>query len=194
MGCERQHKTKGKHAMSDANQTRKQEAEMLRNAMNEFNHIMTINRTDDIVAAFSLACKAHAGQKDKSGRAYIAHPMTVASNVGDDETCVVVALLHDIVEDGNVSLDEIRKEFGNDVADAVALLTHDDDLTYGQYIDRIATSGNDVAIRVKIADLSHNMCVSRIACPSHGDADRAILRYAKAYTKLVSALCDGKDA
>lgn len=180
--------------MSNAKQTREQEAEMLRNAMNEFNHIVTIDRTDKIVAAFSLACKAHAGQKDKSGRAYIVHPMTVASNVGNDETCIVVALLHDVVEDGNVSLDEIRKEFGNNAADAVALLTHDNDLTYGQYIDRIATSGNDVAIRVKIADLSHNMCVSRIACPSHGDADRGILRYAKAYTKLVSALCDRKDA
>ena len=194
MDHERQRETKGKHAMADEKQTQEQEAEMLRDAMNEFNHIVTIDRTDKVVAAFSLACKAHAGQRDKSGRAYVAHPMTVASNVGDDETCVIVALLHDVVEDAHVSLDEIRDQFGSDVADAVALLTHDDDLTYGQYIDRIATSGNEVAIRVKIADLTHNMCVSRLAHPSYGDADRAILRYANAYAKLVSALCDGKDA
>lgn len=180
--------------MADEKQTQEQEAEMLRNAMGEFNHILTIDRTDKVIAAFSLACKAHAGQRDKSGRAYVTHPMTVASNVGNDETCVIVALLHDVVEDAHVSLDEIRDQFGNDVADAVALLTHDDGLTYGQYIDRIATSGNEVAIRVKIVDLAHNMCVSRLAHPSHGDADRAILRYAQAYTKLVSALCDGKDA
>lgn len=59
MDHEKQRETKGKHAMADEKQTQEQEAEMLRDAMNEFNHIVTIDRTDKVVAAFSLTCKAN---------------------------------------------------------------------------------------------------------------------------------------
>ena len=175
--------------MAQADDWKARQAGVVRQAMTEFTHIMGTDRTDRVAAAFSIACRAHEGQSDKAGRTYVTHPITVASNVGHDEDAIIVALLHDVVEDGGVSLDDIREEFGDTVADAVGLLTHDKSMTYGEYIDRIATSGNMLAIRVKIADLAHNMCVSRIDKPTHRDGDRAILRYASAYTKLVDALC-----
>ena len=65
--------------------------------------------------AYALARRAHAGQRDKAGAPYILHPLSVAQGVmaSGDEDALVCALLHDVVEDGGVDLDEIRQEFGD---------------------------------------------------------------------------------
>jgi len=77
--------------------------------------------------AIGFAAKAHEGQRRKSGLVpYIAHPVGVAmllQRMGCDETIVAAGLLHDIVEDTKVTLEEVRHRFGDDVADIVAVCT-----------------------------------------------------------------------
>ena len=78
---------------------------------------------DLVKKADAFAAKAHEGQTDKAGLPYITHPRAVAAMI-EDETAKVAALLHDTVEDTDVTLEEIRAEFGDEIAAAVDLLTH----------------------------------------------------------------------
>lgn len=74
---------------------------------------------EKIKKAYSLAREAHSGQKRRSGEPYIMHPVAVAKilfKLGMDNDCIVGALLHDVVEDTEYSIDFIKKEFGDDVA------------------------------------------------------------------------------
>ena len=130
--------------------------------------------------ADAFAAKAHFGQIDRAGKPYIDHPRTVASWV-DDETEKVVALLHDVVEDTEVSLDEIRVEFGDEVAEAIRVLTRPDGVSYMDYIRGIKK--NEIARKVKLADLRHNMDLTRIQSVSEEDFKR-VKKYKKAYDVL----------
>lgn len=100
---------------------------------------------------------------------------------------MIVALLHDVVEDTDVTVGSIRDGFGDDVADAVSLLTRPRDVTYAEYVRSIADSGNDVAIRVKMADLTQNMNLSRLPVVTEADKGRVMERYLPAYVTLVQA-------
>lgn len=142
--------------------------------------------------AYELAVDAHAGQVDKAGENYIGHPLAVTrsmSSVAPNRGLLVtVALLHDVVVDTPITIDELRDEFGDDVADTVSLLTRPRGVTYAEYIQRVADSGDDVAIRVKIADLTQDMNVSRLPKVTEEDKNRVRQRYLPAYAKLVEAL------
>ena len=93
----------------------------------------------------------------------------------------IVALLHDTVEDTSATIDEIRAQFGTDVADAVEYLTHKKGVPYMEYVAGI--KNNEIARKVKMADLSHNMDLSRL--PSVTDEDRKrVKKYEKAYQVL----------
>ena len=81
--------------------------------------------------AMQLAYDAHHGQLDKSGVPYIFHPFHVAEQMNDEYT-VCVALLHDIVEDTEVTIAELEKIFPPEVTEAVRLLTHDKELPYSE--------------------------------------------------------------
>lgn len=135
---------------------------------------------EKIEEARRFAEKAHEGQIDRGGSAYIEHPRAVADKV-DGETEKIVAWLHDTVEDTEVTVDQIREMFGDEVADAVAVLTRDKGEPYMDYIEKI--KGNEIARKVKLADLSHNMDVSRL--PIITDADwMRVKKYKKAYDFL----------
>lgn len=108
--------------------------------------------------AMNLAYNAHHGQLDKSGTPYIFHPMHLAEQMDDEISCCV-ALLHDTVEDTDVTLEELAKEFPKEVVDAVALMTHAEGVDYFDYVRAIKT--NPVATKVKLADLAHNGDQSR---------------------------------
>jgi len=112
--------------------------------------------------AIAMSREAHAGQTDKANRPYFLHPEAVASFV-DTEREKIVAYLHDVMEDHPDYLPEsgFRERFGDEVTDALLLLCHDRDDSYTEYIEKIRSSGNRLAIRVKLADLRHNMDVSR---------------------------------
>ena len=106
--------------------------------------------------AMRIALKAHEGQKDLDGNPVILHPMAVAV-AGRNREEQVAGLLHDVVEDTGMTFDDLLR-LGVDVTivDALRLLTHTDDMTYEEYVNRIATSGNDIALHVKYNDLQHN--------------------------------------
>ena len=107
--------------------------------------------------ALRIALKAHEGQKDLDGNPVILHPMAVAV-AGRNREEQVAGLLHDVVEDTGITFDELlRLGVDETIVDALRLLTHTDDMTYEEYVNRIATSGNDIALHVKYNDLQHNL-------------------------------------
>ncbi len=103
--------------------------------------------------AMKIAYAAHHGQLDYNGIPYILHPVHLAEQMDDEISCCV-ALLHDTVEDTDVTLEQLRAEFPPEVTDAVALLTHEKDTDYFDYVRRITC--NPIAVKVKLADLDHN--------------------------------------
>ena len=112
------------------------------------------------IKAMSLAYEAHHGQKDKSGVPYIFHPLHLAEQMEDEISCCA-ALLHDVVEDTDITLEQLAKTFPAEVTEAVRLLTHDPETDYYDYVRAI--KGNPIAVKVKLADLAHNMDASRFA-------------------------------
>lgn len=120
--------------------------------------------------ALRIAARAHKDQTDKTGLPYILHPVIAATGVeGEYETCA--ALLHDVVEDTDVTLDDLREEgMPEEVLDALSLLTHIDGVPYMDYV--AAIKQNHVARAVKLADLSHNMQLERLDEVTEEDLER----------------------
>ena len=110
--------------------------------------------------AMKLCFQSHKEQVDKSGLPYVFHPFHLAEQM-QDELTTVVALLHDVVEDSDVALEDLRS-FGypDPVLEALALLTHNDDTPYLDYVAKI--KGNPIARTVKLADLKHNSDLTRL--------------------------------
>ncbi|MDE7424235.1 MAG: GTP pyrophosphokinase [Lachnospiraceae bacterium] len=109
--------------------------------------------------ALKLAYTAHSGQFDTGGIPYIFHPYHLAEQM-DNETRTCIALLHDVVEDTDITLDQLSQEFPKQVTDALALLTHDSSVDYYDYVREVC--GNLDASLVKLADLFHNMTNDRL--------------------------------
>lgn len=115
--------------------------------------------TELTVRAMRIAYEAHNGQYDVNGVPYIFHPYHVAEQMTDEIT-VCTALLHDVVEDTDVTFEELEQEFPEEVINALRLLTHKKGTDYYEYIERIGN--NPVARAVKLADIEHNSDTSRI--------------------------------
>ena len=112
--------------------------------------------------ALDLARFKHKRQFDKSGDDYIFHPVMVALECSSVDT-KIVALLHDVLEDTDTSIEELYAHgFDRKIIDALKLLTHDDSITYEDYVRRIKESGNQIAIEVKLADLTMNLDTDRL--------------------------------
>jgi len=110
--------------------------------------------TDELSVATQIATKAHEGQKDKVGVDYILHPLTVSSYC-KTERGKIAAVLHDVVEDTDVTLDDLRAAgIGEDVVAAVDCLTWRSGEALEDYFCRIVP--NDIAVEVKFADMRHN--------------------------------------
>ena len=120
--------------------------------------------------AIRLCFDAHKDQVDKSGIPYVLHPFHLAEQMVDEIT-TVVALLHDVVEDTDYTLEDIRAlGFPEEVVAALTLLTHDPAVPYMEYVARI---GRDpVARAVKLADLGHNSDITRLDRVTQKDLDR----------------------
>lgn len=117
--------------------------------------------TDMVKKAMNLAFVVHKGQNDKGGYPYIHHPLHLAEQCYTEDE-VLVALLHDVLEDNKLGINaDTLKEMGfsNKVVEAVECLTWRKGETYIDYIERI--SFNPLATKIKILDLSHNMDSTR---------------------------------
>lgn len=121
--------------------------------------------------ALKLCFEAHKDQLDKSGMPYVFHPFHLAEQMADENT-TIVALLHDVIEDTEYTLDDLRKfGFAEDVLSAISLMTHADDVPYMEYVVKIKT--NSIAKAVKLADLKHNSDMSRLDRITQIDEERA---------------------
>ena len=135
----------------------------------------------EINKAIKLMFAAHKEQLDKNGLPYVFHPFHVAEQM-QDEDCVIAALLHDIIEDTDMTADDLRAQgFSDRVVDAVVLLTHTENDDYGEYIRNIKK--NPIARAVKLADLRHNSDLSRLETVTDKDLARAG-RYRRAIEEL----------
>ena len=138
--------------------------------------------------AVTLAYRAHAGQTDRAGWPYILHPVHIAEQMITEDTCVV-ALLHDVLEDTDVTLEDMRKEgFTEQQLEAVQLMTHSKNVPYMDYVKKL--SGNAVARAVKIGDLKHNMDRSRLSEYTEKDEQR-YRKYKEALEQLLK--CEEQD-
>ena len=131
--------------------------------------------------AMVLAYEAHQGQYDKSGLPYVFHPLHLAEQM-DTEEAVTAALLHDVAEDTDYTLEDLRSMgFPDTVTDALALLTHDPSVPYMEYVARLKS--NPIARSVKLADLTHNSDLSRLPVVTEKDLER-VEKYRKAIKLL----------
>lgn len=139
--------------------------------------------------AMQIAYEAHAGQVDKCGTPYVFHPYHLAEQMPDEVT-TCVALLHDVVEDTPITLDELEREFPPEVTESLRLLTHDPAVPYRDYIDALVV--DPIARTVKRADLMHNLDETRFeGC---GRIDEAELsRRRERYRVALGVLDEGEQ-
>lgn len=111
---------------------------------------MTVEET------LQIALDAHKGQKDLDGKPAVLHPIAVGL-MGSTDSEIKAGFLHDVVEDSDLTIDDLRRKgVDEEVLAALELLTHDNGTDYFEYVSKIANSGNYTAIHTKINDLKHN--------------------------------------
>ena len=98
------------------------------------------------VKAMNIAYQAHHGQTDKCGCPYVFHPFHLAEHMQDEFT-TCVALLHDVVEDTDMTIEKLAEDFPEPVIEAIRLLTHEDGVDYFEYVRGL--KGNDIVILLK---------------------------------------------
>ncbi len=137
--------------------------------------------TEKTKKALKLCFEAHKEQTDKSGMPYVFHPFHLAEQMKTEET-TIVALLHDLVEDTDYTIDDlINMGFNKIVTDAIALMTHTDGIDYMDYVRMIKK--NPIAKTVKLADLKHNSDLTRLDVVD----EKALTRREK-YLKAIALL------
>jgi (p)ppGpp synthase/HD superfamily hydrolase len=135
----------------------------------------------DLEKAIALAVKAHQGQRDKAGMPYVLHPLRMMLKMGC-ETEMIVAVLHDVVEDSEVTLDDLSDlGFAEEIIRSVDCLTKRQDESYGEFIERALADA--VARKVKIADIEDNMDIRRLGPLTVKDVER-LKRYQEMWGRL----------
>lgn len=145
---------------------------------------MNMSKTATVEDAISIAAQAHKGQKDKAGAPYLLHPLRMMLRM-KSEAAMIAAVLHDVVEDTDWTLERLREEgFTDEVLAAVECLTRRDGEAYQEFIERV--KANSIARQVKVADLEDNMNIQRIVKIGPKDLER-LEKYHKAWCMLTNA-------
>ena len=144
---------------------------------------MTLNELYDL--ALRIAIRAHEGQKDKSGREYVTHPIRVAERCKDPRA-KIVALLHDTIEDTDVTVEYLRSQgFPEEIIEGVLSVTKQEgeegEENYEDFVLRAAQ--NPLGKEVKMADLEDNMNIQRLKNITDDDVDR-LRKYLRAWHLL----------
>jgi len=135
--------------------------------------------------AMRICFEAHKDQLDKSGMPYVFHPFHLAEQM-DTEAEICTALLHDVVEDTDITLDDLRNEgFPEDILSAIFHMTHKDLTPYLDYVR--AMRSDPIASKVKLADLKHNSTLERLDHPSEKDLKRR-----EKYLKAIEILTENR--
>ncbi|WP_436513118.1 GTP pyrophosphokinase [Clostridium thermobutyricum] len=136
---------------------------------------------EQLELAIKLASINHFGQKYKSNKPYIFHLLYVMNNVSD-LNAKIVGVLHDILEDTNLTKNDLLNYgFLEDIVSVVEILTKSKNQKYMDYIENIKR--NNIATKVKLIDLKHNMDLTRLSEISDKDLKRNI-KYFEAYRRL----------
>lgn len=142
--------------------------------------------TEQTKKAMRIAYDAHEGQLDKGGVPYVFHPWHLAEQM-DDELSTIVALLHDVVEDTDWTMEQLAAEgFSAEVLEVLGLLTHPKGQPYMEYVAGL--QHNPVAVKIKLADLRHNSEFTRLSAVTADQQARLEGKYAPAF-----ALLEGRE-
>lgn len=140
-------------------------------------------QTAGIEDAIEIAVAAHRGQVDKAGQPYILHPLRLMAQLRD-EPAQIAAVLHDVVEDSEWTLDDLRaRGFPTEVVTAIDCLTRREGELYEAFIERAAV--HPLARRVKLADIDDNLDVRRLDALTERDRER-LDRYRRAWLRLTN--------
>lgn len=143
----------------------------------------------DIEDAIALASQAHHGQVDKRGEPYILHPIRVMQHCAPDHDAMMVAILHDTLEDTNVTSRQLLDAgMSAELVAAVFALTRQEGESYREFVERCAK--NPLARRVKIKDLEDNMSPDRNPTPIQEKTALRLMKYRKAHAYLYSTILD----
>ncbi|MBU0279350.1 MULTISPECIES: GTP pyrophosphokinase [unclassified Gemella] len=123
----------------------------------------------NFVNAFFISLKAHRGQRDKAGRLYIFHIIYVMFNTKGIKG-KIVALLHDVVEDSEITIDFLKSYFDEEIVKAVDVITKKPNQSYFDYLKVV--KNNKLARQVKISDLKHNSNLNRLNYITNKDIKR----------------------
>ena len=161
---------------------------MLKSYFDEDEYLKLKNSNDLLYKTLQLVLKVFDEKVDKGGLPYIEHLFKVYMGVNDYNE-KIIALLHDIVEDTNISFRDL-KEYGYDdnILTPLTYLTKKKGEYYPDYIDRIISSCDIHTLNVKLSDLKHNMDITRIKNPTVNDYERISKRYEVAYFKIKNKL------
>jgi (p)ppGpp synthase/HD superfamily hydrolase len=130
-----------------------------------------------IEVAIVLATEAHAGQTDKVNEPYILHPIRVMLAVSS-ERAKIVAMLHDVIEDSHYTAEDLRKQFDDEIVDAVVAISKVKGESYEEYLHRV--KANSLAREVKIADVRDNASPIRLYKLEPETVKRLTTKYMKA--------------
>ena len=161
--------------------------------------LLSLEKYEDIKQSDNMLYKAleistilFKNDLDKGGFAYINHLLYVYENVYTFEE-KIIALLHDVMEDKNISKEELLDiGFPLDIVNDIKVLTKEEKGNYNSYIDKIIKEGSKRALEVKLADLKHNIDLTRIKNPSINDYERVEKRYIPSYEKILNKLKEMK--
>lgn len=136
-----------------------------------------------IERALEIAARAHKGQLDLDGKPVILHPLVVGL-MGTCTDEIVAGFLHDVVEDSDYTFGSLlEQDIPAHIVDTLRLLTHAKTETYNTYLERIATSGNRIAIATKWHDLTHNL-THNLERGIRGNHTKQVAKHTRAQSNL----------
>ena len=150
----------------------------------EIKELLKLNQVDKTKIIIK---RVFANKTDKAGKPYINHLTTVAEYFTSPDE-IVTALLHDIVEDTEITIEDLKRlNYNSKVIEAINLLTRKDE-TYEEYVDNLVNSNSLIAKKVKMSDLLNNMNLNRLEKVEEKDFKRVKDKYIKTYTKVLNSL------
>ena len=148
-----------------------------------------LKKSNDLMyKSLEIVTRLFNDHEDKGGLPYVIHLLKVYSGVNGylEKVC---ALLHDVVEDTDVTYHDLEEVgYNKDVIDILKILTKVKGEDYRDYIERIIESGNIHAMYIKLSDLKHNMDITRIKNPTTNDYERISKRYEPAYRRILDKI------
>jgi len=147
-----------------------------------------LEKKDSYSKAEKIVERLFKEKTDKGGNPYLEH-LYYVSNKLEDLNMKTVGLLHDLLEDTNITASDLKQMgFTDEIIEALIIITKDGNDLYDEYINKILESHNLIAISVKAVDMEHNLDISRIKKPTKKDLERLEKKYKKNNEKIINYL------